>query len=250
MSTPHNGAEPGAFAKTVLMPGDPLRAQFIAETFLKDAKLVNNVRGIHGYTGDYNGTPVSVMASGMGCPSIGIYSYELFTQYGVDNILRIGSAGAISAELKLRDVVAGMGACTNSRYADQYRLPGTFAPICSYELLRFALEAAEDIGVRMPVGNLFSSDTFYDAAASTMEWAKMGCLAVEMEAAALYCNAAYTGKRALAICSISDSLVTGEELSADERQTTFTNMMKIALEVAVKAAKLPALAGSENTASK
>lgn len=250
MATPHNSAEKGAFAKTVLMPGDPLRAQFIAETFLEDAKLVNNVRGIHGYTGTYKGTPVSVMASGMGCPSIGIYSYELFTMYDVDNIIRIGSAGAISPDLKLRDVVAGMGACTNSSFAQQYRLPGTFAPICSFELLEFAVWSARELGVRMPVGNLFSSDTFYDAAASSMDWAKMGCMAIEMEAAALYCNAAYTHKRALAICSISDSLVTGEELNADERQTTFTNMMKIALEVAVKATKLPALDGSGNTATK
>jgi len=250
MATPHNSAALGDFAKTVLMPGDPLRAKVIAETFLEDAKLVNNVRGIHGYTGTYKGTPVSVMASGMGCPSIGIYSYELFTQYGVDNIIRIGSAGAISPDLKLRDVVAGMGACTNSSFAQQYRLPGTFAPICNYDLLTFATEAAKELGVRMPVGNLFSSDTFYDAAASTMEWAKMGCMAVEMEAAALYCNAAYTHKRALAICSISDSLVTGEELDADERQNSFTNMMKIALEIAVKATKLPDLAGSGNGASK
>ena len=241
MATPHNGAEKGAFAKTVLMPGDPLRARFIAETFLDNAELVNNVRGIQGYTGTYQGVPVSVMASGMGCPSSGIYSYELFTQYGVDNIIRIGSAGAISADLKLRDVVAGMGACTNSSYAKQYRLPGTFAPIANFELLEAAVSAARELGVRMPVGNLFSSDTFYDAAASTMEWAKMGCMAVEMEAAALYCNAAYTHRRALAICSISDSIVTGEELSADERQTTFTNMMKIALAVAVKMDALPPL---------
>ncbi len=241
MATPHNGAEKGAFAKTVLMPGDPLRARFIAETFLDNAELVNNVRGIQGYTGTYQGVPVSVMASGMGCPSIGIYSYELFTQYGVDNIIRIGSAGAISADLKLRDVVAGMGACTNSSYAKQYRLPGTFAPIANFELLEAAVSAARELGVRMPVGNLFSSDTFYDAAASTMEWAKMGCMAVEMEAAALYCNAAYTHRRALAICSISDSIVTGEELSSDERQTTFTNMMKIALAVAVKMDALPPL---------
>ena len=181
MATPHNSAALGDFAKTVLMPGDPLRAKFIAETFLENAKLVNNVRGIQGYTGSYKGTPVSVMASGMGMPSIGIYSYELFTMYGVDNIIRIGSAGAISPELKLRDVVAAMGACTNSNYASQYRLPGTFAPICNYELLSFATEAAKELGVRMPVGNLFSSDTFYDAAASSMEWAKMGCLAVEMQ---------------------------------------------------------------------
>ena len=159
----------------------------------------------------------------------------------MENIIRIGSAGAISADLKLRDVVAGMGACTNSSYAKQYRLPGTFAPIANFELLEAAVSAARELGVRMPVGNLFSSDTFYDAAASTMEWAKMGCMAVEMEAAALYCNAAYTHKRALAICSISDSIVTGEELSADERQTTFTNMMKIALAVAVKMDALPPL---------
>ncbi|MBE7002683.1 MAG: purine-nucleoside phosphorylase [Ruminococcaceae bacterium] len=250
MATPHNSAEPGAFAKTVLMPGDPLRAKFIAETFLKEPKLVNNVRGIQGYTGTYKDTPVSVMASGMGCPSIGIYSYELFTQYGVDNILRIGSAGAISADLKLRDVVAGMGACTNSCFANQYRLPGNFAPIASYDLLSLAVESAAELGVRMPVGNLFSSDTFYDAASSTMEWAKMGCLAVEMEAAALYCNAAFTHKRALAICSISDSLVTGEELNAEERQNTFTSMMKIALEVAVKATKLPECVLADHGASK
>ena len=241
MATPHNSAEKGAFAKTVLMPGDPLRAKLIAETFLEDARLVNNVRGIQGYTGTYKGTPVSVMASGMGAPSIGIYSYELFTQYDVDNIIRIGSAGAISPDLKLRDVVAAMGACTNSNYAMQYRLPGTFAPICNYELLSYATEAAKELDVRMPVGNLFSSDIFYDAAQSNMQWAKMGCMAVEMEAAALYCNAAYTHKRALAICSISDSLVTGESLSAEERQNSFNNMMKIALEIAVKATALPNL---------
>ncbi len=250
MATPHNSAEAGAFAKTVLMPGDPLRAKLIAETFLTDAKLVNNVRGIQGYTGTYKDTPVSVMASGMGCPSIGIYSYELFTMYGVDNIIRIGSAGAISADLKLRDVVAGIGACTNSNFVNQYRLPGTFAPTANYDLLAMAVEAAGEIGVRMPVGNLLSSDVFYDASSSTMEWAKMGCLAVEMEAAALYCNAAYTHKRALAICSISDSLVTGEELNAEERQNSFTNMMKVALEVAVKATKLPELKAAGTDATK
>ena len=244
MATPHNSAEPDAFAKTVLMPGDPLRAKLIAETFLEGAELVTSVRNVLGYTGTYKGTPVSVMASGMGVPSIGIYSYELYTQYAVDNIIRVGSAGAISEKLKLRDVVAAMGACTNSNYAQQYRLPGTFAPICSYDLLAFAVEAAKELGVRMPVGNLFSSDTFYDAAASTMEWGKMGCLAVEMEAAALYCNAAYTHKRALAICSISDSLITGEELSAEERQNSFTDMMKIALEIALKAESLPELHGT------
>ena len=234
MPTPHNSANPGDFAKTVLMPGDPLRAKFIAETFLEDARLVNNVRGIHGYTGTYKGVPVSVMASGMGMPSIGIYSYELYDQYGVENIIRIGSAGAISAKLKLRDVVAAQGACTNSNFAHQYGLPGAFAPIADYTLLETAVAAAREIGVEMPVGNLLSSDTFYDASQSSMKWAEMGVLAVEMEAAALYMNAAKLGKRALAICSISDSMVTGEELDAAERQTSFTTMMKIALETAVK----------------
>ena len=232
MATPHNNAKLGDFAKTVLMPGDPLRAKFIAETFLKDAKLVNNVRGIHGYTGTYEGVPVSVMASGMGMPSIGIYSYELYSQYGVENIMRIGSAGAISPKLKLRDVVAAQGACTNSNFAHQYKLPGTFAPIADFTLLETAVSVARSMGVEMPVGNLLSSDTFYDASQSTMDWAKMGVLAVEMEAAALYMNAALLGKRALAICSISDSLVTGEELSAEDRQNTFTKMMEIALEIA------------------
>ena len=234
MPTPHNSANPGDFAKTVLMPGDPLRAKFIADTFLEDARLVNNVRGIHGYTGTYRGVPVSVMASGMGMPSIGIYSYELFSQYDVDNIIRIGSAGAISASLKLRDVIAAQGACTNSNFAHQYGLPGPFAPIADYTLLETAVAVARENGVDMPVGNVLSSDTFYDASGSTMKWAEMGVLAVEMEAAALYMNAAKLGKRGLAIFSISDSLVTGEELDAAQRQTTFTTMMKIALETAVK----------------
>ena len=175
MSTPHNSAQKGDFAKTVLMPGDPLRAKFIAETFLDSPRLVNNVRGIQGYTGTYKGVPVSVMASGMGMPSIGFYSYELFTQYDVDNIIRVGSAGALSPELKLNDVVAGMGACTNSNFAAQYGLPGTFAPIASFELLSAALEAAKELGVRMPVGNLLSSDTFYDASQSSLRGRRWAC---------------------------------------------------------------------------
>ena len=234
MPTPHNAAQMGDFAKTVLMPGDPLRAKFIAETFLGEARLVNNVRGIQGYTGLYQGVPVSVMASGMGMPSIGIYSYELYSQYGVENILRIGSAGAISSKLKLRDVVAAQGACTNSHFAHQYGLPGQFAPIADFTLLETAVGVARAMGVEMPVGNLLSSDTFYDASNSTMKWAEMGVLAVEMEAAALYMTAAKLGKRALAICSISDSIVTGEELYAADRQTTFTTMMEIALKTAVQ----------------
>ena len=237
MPTPHNSANPGDFAKTVLMPGDPLRAKFIAQTFLEDARLVNNVRGIQGYTGTYKGVPVSVMASGMGMPSMGIYSYELFHDYGVENILRIGSAGAINRKLKLRDVVAGQASCTDSNFARQYGLPGQFAPIADFKLLETAVAAAREIGVEMPVGSLLSSDVFYDASGSTMKWAEMGVLAVEMESAALYMTAAKLGKRALAICSISDSIVTGEALDADERQTSFTTMMKIALETAVKMAE-------------
>lgn len=238
MATPHNSAAMGDFAKTVLMPGDPLRAKFIAETFLEDAKLVNNVRGIHGYTGTYKGVPVSVMASGMGIPSIGIYSYELYTQYGVENIMRIGSAGAISPKLKLRDVVAGQGACTNSNFAQQYGLPGTFAPIADFTLLETAVAVARGLGVEMPVGNLLSSDNFYDASGSTMKWGEMGVLAVEMEAAGLYCNAAYAGKRALCLCTISDHLYRQEYLSSEDRQSSFTQMMEIALDTAVKMAQI------------
>ena len=236
MSTPHISAEKGDFAKTVLMPGDPLRAKFIADTFLKDVRQVTGVRGMLGFTGTYEGRPISVMGSGMGMPSIGIYSYELYTQYDVENIIRVGSAGAMRADLELGSVVAGQGACTNSDFASQYELGGSYAPICDFDLLMAAVESAGELGVKMPVGNLYSSDTFYDAAGRNMRFAKMGVMAVEMEAAGLYCTAAYTGKRALAICSISDNLVNGTELSAEERQSTFTNMMKIALEVAVKMA--------------
>ena len=237
MGTPHNEAAQGAFAKTVLMPGDPLRAKFIAETFLTDARLVNNVRGVQGYTGTYRGTPVSVMASGMGMPSIGIYSHELFHFYDVDNIIRVGSAGGISPKLKLRDVVMAQGACTDSDYAHQYGLPGTFAPIADFTLLETAVAVARRMGVEPPVGNLLSSDVFYNKAGNTMDWGRMGVLAIEMETAALYCNAAEAGKRALTICTISDSLVTGEELPPADRQTSFTQMMEIALGVAVEMAE-------------
>ena len=234
--TPHIEAKAGQIAKTVLMPGDPLRAKFIAETFFENPVLVNNVRGVQGYTGTYKGVKVTVMASGMGMPSIGIYSHELYTQYGVENIIRVGSAGAMRADLELGSVVAGQGACTNSSFADQYELGGTFAPICDFDLLMAAVESARELGVKMPVGNLYSSDTFYDAAGRNARMQKMGVMAVEMEAAALYCTAAYLGKRALAICSISDNLVLGTELTPEARQTTFTNMMKIGLEIAVKMA--------------
>ena len=234
MSTPHNSASSSDFAKTVLMPGDPLRAKFVAENFLTNATLVNNVRGIGGYTGEYKGHRVSVMASGMGMPSIGIYSYELYNFYGVENIMRIGSAGAIREDVKLRDIIIGIGACTNSNYASQYELPGTFAPTASYKLLSDAVSAAEKIGARYHVGNLLSSDTFYnDDADATEKWAKMGVMAIEMEAAALYMNAARCRKNALAICTVSDHILTGEETTAEERQNTFTSMMEIALECAI-----------------
>ena len=233
MATPHNSAEKGDFAKTVLMPGDPLRAKFVAENFLTDAKLVNNVRGIGGYTGVYRGCPVSVMASGMGMPSMGIYSYELFQFYGVENIIRIGSAGALQAHIKLRELVFGMGACTNSAYATQYNLPGTFAPVADFETLQRAVAVAEKLGVKPYIGNIFSSDTFYDDSNSLAQWQKMGVLAVEMEAAALYMNAARSGKKALAICTISDCpLSGGEECTALEREQTFNKMIEIALETA------------------
>ena len=230
--TPHITAKQGDFAETVLMPGDPLRAKFIAETFLENAELVNNVRGIHGYTGYYNGKRVSVMASGMGMPSIGIYSYELYNFYDVKNIIRIGSAGAIHPDLKIMDIAIGMRACTNSNYVSQYGLPGNLAPIASFELLRKAVDTAEEMGLSFKVGNLYSSDTFYDDMSRLGEWQRMGVLAVEMEAAALYMNAMRAGKNALAICTISDCPFTGEASSAEERQNSFTQMMKLALEIA------------------
>lgn len=232
--TPHIEAKAGDFAKTVLMPGDPLRSKHIAETFLEDAVLVNNVRGVNGYTGTWKGKRVSVMASGMGMPAIGIYSYELFHFYDVENIIRIGTAGAMSQELKIRDIVLGMGACTDSDYAKQFQLPGTFAPIASYELLEKAVNALKAKGnVNYKVGNLYSSDVFYNDNARTTElWQKMGVLAVEMEAAALYMNAARCGKNALAICTVSDNLVTGEKTTSAERQSSFSDMVRIALEIA------------------
>ena len=236
MSTPHNTANLGDFAKTVLMPGDPLRAQFIAENFLTDARLVNNVRGIQGYTGTYRGIPVSVMASGMGIPSVGIYAYELYRFYGVENILRVGSGGAMQESVHLRDLVFGMGACTDSAFASQFGLNGTFAPIASWELLSAAVDVAKARGFRYHIGNLFSTDLFYAERGEevTASWKKMGVLAAEMEAAGLYTIAARTGKCALALCTISDHMLTGEETRPNERQTTFTQMIEVALETAVR----------------
>ena len=230
--TPHITAKEGDFARTVLMPGDPLRSKFIAETFLTDAKLVNNVRGVQGYTGWYNGKRVSVMASGMGMPSIGIYSYELYNYYGVENIIRIGSAGMISQSLKVRDIVAGVSAYTNSSFGRQFGFDGNLAPCASYELLSQAMEAGKRLG-QVPVpGAVYSSDTFYDESLPLGKLQKLGVLCVEMEAAALYLNAARAGKNALALLTISDNPFTGEGLDAEARQNTFTKMMEIALEIA------------------
>lgn len=231
--TPHNGAKLGDIAKTVLMPGDPLRAKFIAENYLENPVCFNTVRNMFGYTGTYKGKKVSVMGGGMGMPSIGIYSYELFNFYDVDNIIRIGSAGALAGNVKVHDLVIGMGACTNSNYASQYKLPGTFAPIANFSLLRKAVEAAESKNLNVVVGNVLSSDTFYNADETANDlWKSMQVLCVEMEAAALYMNAAKAGKNALCILTISDHIYTGESLSAEDRQTSFRDMMEVALELA------------------
>ncbi len=232
MATPHIAAEKGAFAKTVLMPGDPLRSEFIAKTFFENPVLVNDVRGVHGYTGTYKGKPVSVMASGMGQPAIGIYSYELYHFFDVENIIRVGTAGSYHPDLHVRDIIIGMGACTDSNFAAQYRLPGTFAPIADFELVRRAVDECERMGVNYRVGNIFSSDHFYEDDNSGMTWAKMGVIGVEMEAAALYCNAARAGKRALCICTVSNSFSHPEEdTTVEERQNSFTKMMEIALNI-------------------
>ena len=233
MSTPHIKAEKGDFAPTVLMPGDPLRAKFIAENFLEDYKLVNEVRGMLGYTGKYKGKEVSVMGSGMGMPSIGIYSYELFDQYGVENIIRVGSCGAYTDKVRVRDVILVQAACTNSNFAAQYGLNGTFAPIADFDLLLAAKKAADGMGIKTAVGNIFSSDVFYEGGEGWKKWAEMGVLGVEMESAALYMNAAKLGKKALTILTVSDHFVIkGEDTTSEEREKSFTDMMKIALEIA------------------
>lgn len=240
--TPHINAVPEDFAKTVLMPGDPLRAKFIAENYLKNPKLVNNVRGVQGYTGTFDGIKVTVMASGMGMPSIGIYSYELFNFFGVETIIRVGSAGGLTEKVKVNEIIAGMGACTDSAYAKSFQIPGTFAPIADYDVLSACVETDREMGLAIKVGNILSSDVFYkdepyaeeSCLTNRERWAKMGVLAEEMEAAALYMNAARAGKRGLCICTVSDNLVTGESLSAEERQTSFDNMIMLALRTAAK----------------
>ena len=235
MSTPHNAAQKGEIAKTVLMPGDPLRAQYVAEHYLEDIICFNKVRNMFGFTGTYKGKQISVMGSGMGMPSMGIYSYELFHYYDVDTVIRIGTCGGIAPQVELRDIVFGMGACTDSNYASQYNLPGTYAPIADFHLLRRAVEVAENRGYRFHVGNLLSTDVFYRPASDSEAWAKMNVLAGEMEAAALYMNANAASKRALAIMTVSDLVLRSGSLSADDRQNTFTQMMEIALETAITA---------------
>ena len=232
MATPHNNADLGDIAPVVLMPGDPLRAQYIAEHYLEDVTCFSDVRNVYGYTGTYAGTRLSVMASGMGIPSMGIYSWELFNVYDVDVIIRVGSAGGLAPQVGLRDIVIAQAACTDSNYVTQFGLPGTFAPIADFGLLCHAVEACERLDARYHVGNLISTDTFYSRSGVNEAWAAMGVLAVEMEAAGLYCNAAKAGKRALAIVTVSDLPLTGASLSAQERQTTLTQMIEVALDVA------------------
>lgn len=231
MATPHLQGSKGDYAPTVLMPGDPLRAKFIAETYLENVKCVNEIRGMLGFTGTYKGKSVSVQGSGMGQPSIGIYSYELYHEFDVQSIIRIGTAGGVADEVQLRDILLAQAACTNSNYAAQYRLPGTYAPIASFRLLRKAAETAERLGMPVRVGNIFSSDMFYDDADSLAQWQKMGVLGIEMESAALYMNAARAGKEALCICTVSDCPLREEFTTAEERQSGFTRMMELALEM-------------------
>ena len=233
MPTPHNNAKKGDIAKTVLMPGDPLRAKFIAETYLENPVCYNEVRGMLGFTGTYKGVPVSVQGSGMGMPSMGIYSHELYNEYDVENIIRIGTAGSIADKINLREIIIGVSASTNSNYAAQYRLPGTYAPTASWKLIAEAVKAAEAKGCIYHAGNILSSDTFYDDANSLAAWNKMGVLAIEMESAALYMNAARAGKNALCILTVSDCPLKGLSTTAEERQTSFRDMMEIALETAI-----------------
>ena len=232
MATPHNTAKAGDIAETVLLPGDPLRAKFIAENFLENPVQFNEGRNMYGFTGTWQGKRISVMGTGMGCPSIGIYTHELIHVYNVKNLIRIGSCGGIHPDLKLGDIVMAIGSSTDSNFAHQYQLPGTFSATASYELLKLAQESAQRNGFPYVVGNVLSSDIFYNETPEWKQWSKMGILAAEMESFALYCTAARAGARALAIFTVSDSIVNGEAMPAIDRQTTFTNMMKVALETA------------------
>lgn len=233
MATPHNQANPGEIAKTVLMPGDPLRAKFLANTYLENVKEFNTVRNMLGYTGTYRGKEVSIMGSGMGMPSMGIYCHELYSQYGVENIVRIGSCGSLKEDIKLRDIIIVQGACTDSNFAHQYQLPGTYSAISSFDLLEKAVNKAREKDAVFHVGNVISSDVFYHADKdSSAKWASMGCLGVEMESYALFATAAYFNKKAITLLTVSDSLVSDEITTAEEREKTFTTMMEIALEIA------------------
>lgn len=232
ISTPHNSAKAGDIAKTVIMPGDPLRAKYIAENYLQDPQCYNSVRGMLGYTGTYKGKKISVQGHGMGMPSIGIYTYELYNMYDVENIIRVGSAGGIKNDVRLRDIVFAMGASTDSNYAHQYQLKGTYAPTATYSLLEKAVAIAKEKNTKYHVGNVLTSDVFYGDSVTPLDWGRMGVLAVEMEAAALYMNAAKANKNALCILTISDEVHSGQELSAHDRQVSFTSMMEIALELA------------------
>lgn len=230
--TPHINAKKGEIAKKVIMPGDPLRAKFIAESFLTELQCYNEIRNMLGFTGIYKGERVSVQGSGMGSASIGIYSYELYNFYDVDSIIRVGTAGGIAESVKPRDVIIAQGACYDINYARQYELPGTFSAISDFELLRKAVLQAEKLNIRYKVGNVFTGDVYYDASESLISWQKMGILGVEMEAAALYMNAAHAKKKALCICTISNCPFAGtEDTTPEEREKTFTDMMKIALEI-------------------
>jgi len=233
MST-HINAPKGAIAESVLLPGDPLRAKFIAENFLQGAKLYNEVRGMYGYTGTYKGVPVSVQGTGMGMPSMGIYSWELMTEYNCEKLIRVGTAGGFREDVKVRDILIAMVATTDSNYADTFDLPGYYSPSCSYELLCKAQEAAKENNIKFKAGNIYSSDVFYDLKDRRIGWQKMGLLGVEMESAALYMNAAYNNKQALTILTVSNDMLTGEETTSEEREKTFTEMMTLALETIIK----------------
>lgn len=234
MATPHIGAETGAIAQTVLMPGDPLRAKFIAETYLEDPVQYNNVRGMLGFTGTYHGKKVSIQGSGMGTPSMGIYSYELYKFFGVENIIRIGTAGSLKEKLKIGDLIFGQGTSSTSNYAFQYNLPGSLAALADFTLLETAVGIARQHGRNFQVGNILCSDVFYDEDSPSDTWKEMGVLAVEMESYALYLNAAKLGKRALTILTVSDEIYSGRETTAEERRTAFTDMMEVALETACR----------------
>lgn len=233
MTTPHISAKKGDIAETILLPGDPLRAKYIADNYLEDVIQFNSVRNMFGYTGTYKGKRISVMGTGMGVPSIGIYSYELIHFYGCKNLIRVGSCGAFDPKLKLYDIVFAMGACTNSNYAHQYELAGTFSAIASWDLLSKAKKVADEKNIEVAIGNVLTGDNFYAPKEATpSNWAGMGVIAAEMETYALYCNAAYAGVNALTILTVSDSIVNKVETTSEEREKSFTQMMEIALELA------------------